>query len=83
MAAASCPSLAHNKPTALHRLMAEETINTAVASGRLPMDTKPCVTDGLALLGATSYHQVQFTEVRWSASSWSSVRKLLPPGSAH
>jgi len=38
-----------------YRRMAEDVVNDAVASGRLPLSTRPCLTSDLKLLGAQSY----------------------------
>jgi hypothetical protein len=46
------------------RRMAEETIDAAVASGRLPLNTRACTTRTLPLLGAQTYRPTLFAEVR-------------------
>lgn len=38
-----------------YRRMAEETVDAAVSSGRLPLNVRECVTRDLRLLGAQSY----------------------------
>jgi hypothetical protein len=50
------------------RRMAEETIDAAVASGRLPLNTRACTTRTLPLLGAQSYRPTLFAEVTGHAT---------------
>jgi len=45
-----------------YRRMAEETVDTAIATGRLPK-SKACMTANLPLLGATNYKRTQFNEM--------------------
>ncbi len=46
-----------------YRRMAEETVDAAVASGRLPLNTRPCVTQTLPLIGAQEYRRTLYAEV--------------------
>ncbi|KAL6747098.1 mitochondrial glycerol-3-phosphate dehydrogenase [Haematococcus lacustris] len=46
-----------------YRRMAEEAVDAAVASGRLPLNTKPCATHKLALLGAAGFRPTLAVEL--------------------
>ncbi len=46
-----------------YRRMAEETVDAALASGRLPLNAKPCATHHLPLLGATTFKRTLVAEV--------------------
>ena len=46
-----------------YRKMAEETVDAAVATGRLPLNTKACMTGRLKLMGALDYKPTMFAEV--------------------
>ena len=46
-----------------YRRMAEEAVDAAVATGRLPLNTGKCVTQGLHLIGAQDYRPTTPAEV--------------------
>lgn len=46
-----------------YRKMAEDVVDTAVASGRMPLSVRPCVSDSLYLLGAQNYSPTLYAQV--------------------
>lgn len=46
-----------------YRRMAQEVVDEAAASGRLPLNIRPCATHSLKLLGAQSYRPALHAEV--------------------
>lgn len=47
-----------------YRRMAEEVVDAAVSSGRMPMNVRPCRTQHMPLLGAAAYRRTLAAEVR-------------------
>ena len=58
-----------------YRRMAEETVDAAVATGRLPLNTGPCRTLHLKLRGAEDFRPTLHAEVRRGCAATA----LLPP----
>mmetsp|Transcript_35504 Transcript_35504/g.78763 ORF Transcript_35504/g.78763 Transcript_35504/m.78763 type:complete len:641 (+) Transcript_35504:292-2214(+) len=55
-----------------YRRMAEEVVDTAVATGRLPLNSGPCITEHLRLVGAQRYTPALHAELAQLAGSSSS-----------
>lgn len=58
-----------------YRKMAEDVVDAAIASGRMPLSVRPCVSESLHLLGAQGYSSTLYAQVGQARGSTTSFEQ--------